>query len=148
MISEIIPYKKAHAFELFERGIQEVNFHLSSVGDWEKLANDWEIAGPAFTIVLDGRPIACGGFALYDKSFAECWAFILQTEHGIVVYRNILKKFREMIEQHKFRRLQALVIDNFESGTKLIEHLGFEHVAPLRKYGPNGETMQLFERVF
>lgn len=145
---DVVKYRPLHAYELFERQIEEANFFLTSAGNWEKAAKQWEIAGPAFTLVIDGVVEACGGIAMIDESFGECWVFIPSASRGVIVYRNILKKFRELIASRKFRRLQAFILCDFKKGAELVERLGFTNPYRLHKYGPGGEDLYLYERVF
>lgn len=145
---EVIKYQPLHAYELFERQIEEANFFLTSAGDWEAAAKRWAVAGPAFTLTIDGAVEACGGIAMMDESFGECWVFIPSASRGVIVYRHILRKFRELIAAHKFRRLQAFILCDFEKGAQLVERLGFSGRHRLRKYGPGGEDLYLYERVF
>ena len=148
MKSEIVQYEPVHAYELFDRSVREMDFSLTAMGDWEASAEHWKESGPAFTLLLDGHVTACGGVTMLDTTFGECWVLISKGSQGIIVYRNILKKFRELIVQNNYRRLQALVMEGFDDGAKLVEHLGFEFEGRMRKFGPNGETHNRYARVF
>ena len=147
MMTEIIKYIPQHAYLLFERQIQETDFYLSSSSHWEDCARQWETAGPAFTLLIDGKVEACGGIIMIDETFGECWVFIPFVNRGTVVYRNILRKFEELIEDHKFRRLQSLVVEGFENAEKLIDRLGFVYEGTMKKFGANGENMKLYAKV-
>lgn len=145
---EVVKYKAEHALLLLEREVQERNFYLSDLPNWEEIAYAWEKSGPAFTLLIDGKPEACGGIGFLDKTLGECWIFIPRTDRACIIYRNILKNFNRLIVLHKFRRLQAHVFPNFANGVKLVERLGFEKEGRCRQHGPNGEDMDLYSRVF
>lgn len=145
---ETIPYIPGHAFELLYRRVQEADFLLTSITDWEKAAVAWHTAGPSFTMLIDGRVEACSGVALRDKAFGECWAFVPSVKRGMLVYRWLLGIFNAMVEEHKFRRLQAFVAADFENGIKLVERLGMKYECSMQKYGAGGETVNLYGRIF
>lgn len=145
---EVIEYRAEHALLILQREVEERNFYLSGLPNWEEVARAWETCGPAFTLLIDGKPEACGGIGFFDKTLGECWMFIPRTDRACLIYRNILKKFNRLIALYKFRRLQAHVFPNFVNGVKLVERLGFEREGLCRQYGPNGEDMYLYARVF
>ena len=145
---EIVPYEPAHAYALFDRQVREADFMLSSVGDWEAAAKEWGRAGPAFTLLLDGEPEACGGIMMRDPGFGECWLVVPRVNHGCTIYRNVLRKMHELLDVRKFRRLQAFVMADFDNGVKLVQRLGFEKEGSLRQFGPGGETVDIYARVF
>ena len=148
MDKRITKYLPAHAYELFEQQIQESNFMLSSIGDFEKIANQWYTTGPGVTLLIDDKPVASGGIALVDETFGECWGFIPKTEHGMILIGEIYKVFDQWISEHKFRRLQSFVLEGFETGVKMVERLGFEREGLLRNYGPSGENVWIYGRIF
>lgn len=145
---ETVPYKAHHAYQLYDRQIQEADFLLSAVDGWEEAATAWESAGPSFTLMIDGIPEACGGIVMLDDTFGECWVLIPRLVHGIIVYRAILRGLDDLIKQYKFRRVQALIVEGFEKGFRLVKKLGFAFEGRLEKYGPNGETLHLYAKVF
>ena len=55
--------------------------------------------------------------------------------------------FNMLLDEHKFRRVQAHVMKDFKNGIKLVERLGMTHEGWLRNYGPNRETYGLYARV-
>lgn len=148
MKTELIQYKAEHGFALLARQVQEMGFCLSAVGDWEAMVKYWAEAGPSFTLLIDGTVEACGGIAPIDRGFGECWALIPQAKHGIIIYKNILVKFRELMNTYEFRRLQAHVMKDFVNGIKLAEHLGMKREGWLEKFGHGGETYGIYARVF
>ena len=148
MKTEIIQYKPLHAFELYDRQIRESEFVLSAVPGWDEAAMRWAGMGPAFTLMVDNRVEACGGIIMIDETFGECWLLIPKSAYGIIIYRAIIKKLSELMKQCKFRRLQAFVLEGFDHGENLVKRLGFELEGRLRKYGPNGENLHLYAKVF
>ena len=145
---ETVQYKPHHAYQLYDRQVREADFFLSSVKGWEEAAERWESVGPAFTLMIDDVPEACGGIAMIDDTFGECWVLIPRSVHGIIVYRAILRGLNFLIARHNFRRVQAFIVEGFEKGFRLVKKLGFVFEGRLEKFGPNGETLHLYAKVF
>ncbi|MCK5504210.1 MAG: hypothetical protein KAJ10_03565 [Thermodesulfovibrionia bacterium] len=145
---ELIKYKPLHAYEIFDKEIKEIGLVLSATGDWEGAAERWWTAGPGYTLMMDGEPIACGGIALLDPTYGECWLFVPRHDHGIVVFRHVLRMLQRLIDEHKFRRLQAHVVEGFDEGEFLMKRLGFECEGRLKKYFPNGDNAKIYAKVF
>lgn len=145
---QLAEYKPIHAFEILDKGVREAELLLSMCGDWESAAKAWYKSGPAYTLFIDGEPIACGGVSFIDTTMGECWALIPVKKNGIIIFRYILKVFEDLIKKHKFRRLQAHVIKDFKAGERLMEKLDFEFEGWLRHYGPNNETFGCYARIF
>lgn len=145
MLVDYIPF---HAYEIYQHEVKESGLNLSKIGDWETAAEKWCKVGPAYTLLIDGKPVASGGIALLDPTYGECWLLLTKQKNGIIVFRYVLRKLQVLIDHHGFRRLQAHVIKGFDEGEELIKRLGFKREGWLEKYGPNGETYGLYARIF
>lgn len=148
MKTELIKYEPVHAYEIFNKEIKESGMVLSATGDWEGSAEMWRTAGPAFTLLIDDEPVVCGGIALLDPTYGECWLLVPRHDHGIVIFRYVLRMLRKLIDEHKFRRLQAHVVKGFTEGEELMKRLDFEFEGWLNKYFPNGDTAGIYAKVF
>lgn len=148
MKTEIIEYIPEHGLILLDRQVKEMDFCLSAVGDWESMVKYWHKSGPSFSLMVDDQVEACGGIAMIDKTFGECWVMVPNASKGMLIYRSILKKFLELVESIKFRRIQCHVIKDFSKGIKLAEHLGMKFEGWHPGFGANGETYGTFARVF
>jgi L-amino acid N-acyltransferase YncA len=145
---ETVQYHPSHGFELLERRVKETDLVLISLGDWQKVIEQLVSLGSAYTLLVDGKVEACAGIARHDPGFGECWMLIPETARRMVVTRWAIRVFLKEIETHNFRRLQAFVLCGFEAGKSFAEYFGFEREGIVRKYGPNGEDMILYARVF
>ncbi len=148
MLVEIIKYEVVHGYELLDRGIRETDFLLSSIGDWESAVRLWGERGPAFTLKINNVVEACGGIAMLDSSMGDCWQLVPHSDHGIVVYRSVLRKFVELMRDYEFRRLQAYIVVGFKDAERMACKLGFKYEGTLINYCVNGESMNLYARTF
>lgn len=97
---------------------------LELCGDESKLpqANLNQTAGPAYSLFLDKKLIACGGVRIYG--IAELW-LIKSKEFGENHTKTILRASKEQIdlmirENHLWRLLAET-----DNGENFLEHLGF-----------------------
>lgn len=149
MKTEIVKYQNIHGLELLARKVREENFFLTVIGDWQESALLWESGGPAYTLMIDGSPEASGGITMLTEKIGECWFLVpVESRHGLVISRHLYRMLEIIIRNNGFNRLQSFIIEGFSDGVKLVERLGFALEGTLKKYGPNGENMHLYARIF
>jgi hypothetical protein len=127
--------------------------HLASINDIEvrpnpKTIHEGEVhkkAGPTATIIVDGKVAACGGVHQFWPGTGEGWVSIDKN----CANPSLLKTIRECFDiwMQKFDRIQAMTITGWTEGERMMQFLGFEFEAVLRKMGPNGVDKSLYGRV-
>lgn len=99
-------------------------------------------------VLVGGEPKFAGGIVNLMWGRGEAW--ILPTpffySHLKSCYRIIRDAIPHMAFRGKFARVQATCIAG-RSGN-LFRHLGFDYEGTLRSFGPNGETCDMYARVF
>lgn len=149
---EIIPYEPIHGYRILEKNTIEANIRLGRLPGWEKMVEDFGNYGPAFTIFIEEEPITCGGIILLPCQKGEAWLISSKTVLNIklFLYKSIKNYLSSMTKENKLRRVQALCDPSFKKGISLLKHLGFENETPngMKKFGPNGETMFMFAKIF
>lgn len=108
--------------------------------------------GPAWTAIAeDGRVLTCYGFGYQfppsDKTggHALAWAMLAS---GIGAAHVAITRFaRATIADSPIDRIEAIVRADVEAEWRWAEMVGFQRVAVLRSWGPEGETHLLYERV-
>ena len=85
-------------------------------------ANLNQIAGPAFTLIEDNRPIACGGYRIHGV--AEAWCALGEQAKGKNLLTVIRRIKKEMDRQQRKEQLYKIYAENTES-ENFLEHLGF-----------------------
>lgn len=111
-----------------------------------------EQAGPAWTAIGDnGRILCCYGFAFLHPAtdsfggHALAWAMLAG---GIGAAHVAITRFaRETLASSPITRIEALVRADVEAECRWAEMVGFDHVATLRAWGPEGRTHRLYERI-
>jgi hypothetical protein len=103
------------------------------------------LAGPCFTVMLDGRPVACAGVDLAHAQRGEVWALLSQ-ESGAVM-RRMTRAAAGYFATCGIRRLEVVVATDFAAGNQWARMLGFQLEAPMRGYLPDGATANLYARV-
>jgi len=128
--------------------------HLQGITPQPEQAAEWdaavqnELEGAGWTVLADGKPIACAVLVQTGIYRGAVYAFIGADAgpHMLAVYRVADRMF----EMHAYSRIEALVIKGFEAGARWMEMLGFELETPngMKSFGPNGETYMLYARTW
>jgi len=128
--------------------------HLGGITPQPEQAAEWaaavrgEMAGDGWTVLADGKPIACAVLVRSGFSRGAVHAFIGADAgpHMLAVYRVA----ERMFEMHTYCRIEALVAAGFAAGARWMEMLGFELETPngMKSFGPNGETYMLYARTW
>lgn len=110
-----------------------------------------EAAGPAWTAIDGGRIVCCYGFAyMFEPApgyggHALAWALLAG---GIGASHVAVTRFaRQTIASSPIERIEALVRDDAPAECRWAELVGFELGAVLRRWGPEGKTHRLYERI-
>lgn len=145
----VIQYEPFHAYLILEKNVREEDLQLTQFPDWEKWVINCKTAGPAYTLIIDHHIVACGGVFLLEWHKAEAWVLLSTFFYRYVktAFREIKGYLKEIIKAYDLRRVQALVRPNFDSGKRLMYHLGFQEEGILRAYGPSGEDYSMFSRI-
>ena len=128
--------------------------HLKGITPQPEQAAEWDaavcskIGGDGWTVLVDGKPIACAVLVQTGISRGAVYAFIGADAgpHLLAVYRVADRMF----EMHAYNRIEALVVKGFAAGARWMEMLGFELETPngMKSFGPNGETYMLYARTW
>lgn len=86
------------------------------VTDGERIAE----AGPGYTLLRDGQPVACGGLVYRDKRQAIAWAMIGEEVPFLRLHR-IVQRFLESQDM----RIETYVAEGFRQGHRWAIVLGF-----------------------
>lgn len=122
---------------------------LQQYSEREKWIEGWEKSGPSYTIIIDGKIIACAGVVLHPFNNGEAWTLFSQDFYSHVkgCYQEIKKGLDRIMADNKLKRVEALVDCRDGAALNFIEHLGFKVEGKKKKYGPNGEDMFMFARI-
>lgn len=99
------------------------------------------VAGPAWSVCMDGRPVGCGGVVLLWRGVGEAWSLSAPGLGGsaLVLHRIVAQRLRAAEREHGLHRIQTSVqIDN-RQGRRWVAALGFREEGIMRGYGPLGD---------
>ena len=147
---EIVQYEPIHAYTILERNVREQDTWLSKYPDWDKWAKGWKKGGPAYTLMVDGKIVACAGVLMMEWNKGEAWSLLssLFYKYKKTTFKAIKKNLDTIIKDKKLKRVHSLVFDGTEEICgKFLEHLGFTWECKHRKYGPNGEDVHVYVRI-
>lgn len=99
-------------------------------------------------LLVDEVPVFAGGIVDLQWSRGEGW--FLPTHFFYTHVKTCLRSLREYIPrlaaEGGFRRLQATCIAGVSS--TILKHLGFTFEGTMAKFGPSGETCDMWSRTF
>lgn len=139
---QLVKFQAEHMRELTPKGsVNSLAAHLRA--DQMDLL---EKSPHSFTGLLDGKIIGCAGVVKYWEGRGEAWAAFdpALSARVFVEIRKIVYRFFEIAP---FRRIEAVVVKDFEPGCRFAESLGFQMEAPcLKGYFPGGIDAVLYAR--
>ena len=100
----------------------------------------------SFTVIVNNRPIGCGGVIPVWENRAYAWAYLSNdaASHMVAITRAV-KRFFNLFPCN---RIEATVDAGFEDAHRWIKMLGFKMEAPVMKcYRPDGGDSSLYARV-
>lgn len=138
---EIVPLKPEHIDGMEVQPAQRMG------ADEMRVAMSAPMGDDAWTVLADGKPVACGGLLKVWEGRAYAWALL-----GVDARRylkSITKAARRGIETGGFRRVEMAVQEGFPEGQHWARLLGFtlETPEPMRAYLPNGRDAYLYAKV-
>ena len=99
------------------------------------------------TMCFNGNPVACGGIINIGWRRGEAW--ILAGPQVNDCKKSFIGFAKQLLEsmaiEKRFRRVQATCHEN---SSHLFDILGFKHEARLHAFGPIGESVEIYYRLF
>lgn len=148
MVKVCVPFKPEHARYIIEHNARRQEDWLDkSVAD--QWVEQWGDKVWAYTVLVDGEPIACAGIALQEWSRGEAWALFSEKfyQHKLFIYKLIKKALPAAFHECKLRRIQAIIDTDYPENKKWIEKLGFEYEGRMKQWGPNGQDFLIYARL-
>ena len=133
-----MPFEAAHAIDLIDRSTSKAT---SDYGHMLKEYLDaMELPGHGHTLMRNGHLIASAGVYPVWEGLGEAWVVPSDSieDHKFVFIRKIQHHFRELCEDNRYRRVQATVRADFDTGHRFIKFFGFKRETLLKSYGPDG----------
>lgn len=105
-------------------------------------------AGPAWTLCLAGRPIACGGVVLLWRGVGEAWSLSAAGlgPFALRLHRIVAARLAEAEAQYGLHRIQASVRTDNGEGRRWLARLHFWEEGEMKGYGPMGHDFMRLAR--
>jgi RimJ/RimL family protein N-acetyltransferase len=134
----IVPYAPHHLHQL---ALQPHQQHLGPALRAHGWAEQVSEAGPCWTALIDGEPIACAGFQECWEGRAIAWAILGETagRHMAALTRAV----RRALAAYPAERIEAQALADFAPALRWARLLGFMPEALLRKFH-QGRDYQAF----
>jgi len=130
----ILPFKPEHVAGL---RLQAMQFGVDlSAAD--------QIQGPAWTGIVDDRPVVCAGFLPLWEGRAMAWALLAfdAGRHMAAIHRAA----KARMDAANYRRLEAYVDPRWAVARRWVSMLGFQREGLLKRFTPAGEDMEIYCR--
>lgn len=102
--------------------------------------------GECFSVLIDGKVVACVGVHEFHAGRAEGWALLAAQASSVL--RPITRAVLGWIDQCPYGRLEANVATDFEAGHRWARMLGFQVEGPARRrYAPDGGDVVPYVRL-
>lgn len=145
---EITGYRPEHFTRIITTNPRSVEGALTDEAVISLKAREKE-QGDAWTMLVDGNPVACGGFFHYANNEAEAWYLISPdaAEHTKLLLRVVRGFIETFITDKDVLRLKAFVDMDDEAGKRWAGCMGFTIKDPLEIYHSEGREYALYERL-
>jgi hypothetical protein len=141
-----IPFSAVHALDLCLP--EPLRQSLAELGGVERLAGAYEAAGPAWTLMADGWPLASGGVVRFWPGVGElwCWTGAEAGHWGVGFARHARACVEGLFTRHDFHRVQAHVREDDDTARRFAHFLGLSLEGRSPGYGPDQATHLLYGR--
>ena len=101
-----------------------------------------------YSLVNDGKIVACAGVSIMWQSVAEGWLIMSSDayKYPVSIARYTEGLFDSIMKKNNLSRIQASVNCSDEKSVKFANWLGFEYEGIMRKFGPDGSDYFRYAR--
>ena len=99
----------------------------------------------AEVVMVGQQPIACR-LGVTPWSGRQQLNMLLSKEAGPHLLW-IVRRFRQWLDQHGARRVEATTRSGWDQGARFLRMLGFEYACTMPFYAPDGSDHDLYERI-
>lgn len=143
-MEKIIPFNVGHLTVIDTFDDEDV----TKLANWQDRLSDISEYGIAFTLLIDGRVIVCGGIVHGVPGVAACWLLpsLYINDYSHAAAKAVRTVLDDLIEAYQLRRLET-GCQNDKRHTKWMEFLGFEAEGVQRCAGVAGGDLMMWAKV-
>lgn len=118
---------------------------LKDFPDAEKRCKEAEEDGKAFTVIYEGKMVACAGIITKMEGVGVAWALYPLDIGKYPIDPQIAKnKLRELMIKYDFRRVEATARVDYPAASSYLRYLNFEREGLMKKYEPDETDAYLY----
>ena len=136
---KFIPYKPEHAKNIFKQGANG----CCDITDEEVdvLSKTAKLSGDSYTALQGGRIVACGGYEVLEPEIAQAW-FLCVNDILPMEVKDSKRKFLDIVKG--FKRVQTPLRNDFPTGIKFAEFIGFGFERIIPKFHTDGTDALMY----
>ena len=144
----IVPYNTQHGDEMIEFGLNDKLMDIDA--SFKENRIDFAMAGLAFTLLDDNKPICSGGIIPSWLGNAQGWVISSKRifKNKIRAARLIRERTDLLCANNKIWRLQTAVKADFKIGIRFAEFLEYKKEGLMVGYGPDKTDYYLMARIY
>lgn len=139
---EIAPFKPEHLLALRLQAMQSAAQDQMTVEHGRQIDACF---GEAHTVMVDGKPIACGGLIQIWAGRAYVWSYL--SDEALKHMRFIHRAALAGLARARWARIEMAVDVGHAAAKRWAVHLGFELEGVARKWTQDGRDVEIWARV-
>ena len=151
----IVPFEPWHLTVLDIRDEQKklVNWFSDQYGSIQKYGSAYlnasashEEAPCAWSVMLKGKPILCGGIYALTPYMGEAWTIVSNdfTKADLCVKMDTVREIKDIIKKVDLQRIQANTEVTFKDAQRFLKMLGFVEEGVAKAYTPFKEDSVMY----
>ncbi len=113
---DLIPFKPEH--------LADIEPEVMPVDELKVFVGGYVDRGPAFSGVVGGRALICGGLII-EGAVGFAWAVISAAIGPMALHRAVVRCLGLLIEEHELERTHAICRADWPRAARWLERLGF-----------------------
>lgn len=122
---EVVPFRASDLLE-FQPRAEGTAPPIESTRAW-RLGLQYQQEGPAFTMRVDGRVVACAGVVLRQDGLATAWLVASEDirRYRFTLYKRVKRELDSIMRYAAIQRVQTILPPGFPDAKRWLECLGF-----------------------
>lgn len=123
---------------------------LGPASDDEMAMGRVQTTGPAWSMIVNGAPVAIGGVSFPNAWAGTFWFIATDAMNGhswgklLTQTRTVLRNITDPRHPNYRHRVEAWTLEEWAAADRLVAHLGFEREGLRRSVGARGESFNVW----